>query len=129
MKTFYVPAWVALALMPVQVPLSAHHAWPVNQQKLVTVKGTVVDFEWGNPHPMITIEVQAENGKTDKWQIGGPAISRMEANGWTKTTVKAGDLITGIGYQFSDGQKIIRLERVILPNGKEMVVYGRSSAN
>jgi hypothetical protein len=38
-------------------------------------------------------------------------------------------VITGIGYQFSDGQMIIRLERVILPNGKEIVVYGRSTAN
>jgi hypothetical protein len=49
----------------------------------------------------------------------------MEANGWTKTTLNVGDVVTGSGYQFSDGQKIIRLERVILPNGKEMRVYGR----
>ena len=47
----------------------------------------------------------------------------MEANGWTKTTVKPGDVITGIGYQFADGQKIIRLERVVLPDGKEMRLY------
>ena len=42
--------------------------------------------------------------------VGGPAIIRMTANGWTKTTVKPGDVITGIGYQFADGQKIVRLE-------------------
>ena len=125
MKAFCVPAWIALALIPAQVPLSAHHAWPVNQQRLVTVKGTVVDFEWGNPHPMITLAVPATNGTTEKWQIGGPAVGRMEAKGWTKTTVKAGDVITGIGYQFSNGEKIIRLERVILPDGKEILVYGR----
>ena len=127
MKTFFVPAWIALALIPVQMP--AHHAWPVNQQQLVTVKGTVVDFQWGNPHPMITLAVQATNGNMEKWQVGGPSINRMEANGWTKTTVKAGDVITGIGYQFSDGEKTIKLERVILANGKELLVYGRSSAN
>jgi hypothetical protein len=49
----------------------------------------------------------------------------MEGNGWTKTTVKPGDVITGIGYQFNDGQKIIRLERVLLADGKEIKVYGR----
>lgn len=124
MKAFYIPAWITLALIPVALPLSAHHSWPVNQQRLVTVKGTVVDFQWGNPHPMITLAVQTANGDTEKWQVGGPALNRMEANGWTKTTVKPGDVITGIGYQYSDGQKIIRLERVILPNGKELLVYG-----
>jgi hypothetical protein len=49
----------------------------------------------------------------------------MEANGWSKATVKPGDVITGIGYQFADGQKIVRLERVVLPNGKELRLYGR----
>ena len=57
--------------------------------------------------------------------VGGPAIIRMTANGWTKTTVKPGDVITGIGYQFADGQKIVRLERVVLADGKELRVYGR----
>jgi hypothetical protein len=60
----------------------------------------------------------------EKWQVGGPALNRMEANGWTRTTVKAGDVITGIGYQFTDGQKIVRLERVVLADGKQMRVYG-----
>jgi hypothetical protein len=97
----------------------------VGNDRLVTVKGTVTGFTWANPHPMITLEVQATDGKTEKWQVGGPAINRMESNGWTKTTVKAGDVITGIGYQFADGQKIVRLERVVLADGKELLVYGR----
>jgi hypothetical protein len=48
----------------------------------------------------------------------------MEANGWTKMTIKPGDVITGIGYQFSNGEKTVRLERVILADGKEMRLYG-----
>ena len=91
----------------------------------MTVKGTVTDFVWSNPHPMITVEVQANGGQTEKWLIGGPALNRMEANGWTRTTVKTGDVITGTGYQFADGQKIIRLERVVLADGREIRVYGR----
>jgi hypothetical protein len=125
MKTLCVPAFVILTLVSAVIPLSAHHSWPISSDRLVTVKGTVIEFRWANPHPMMTLEVQANDGQTEKWQIGGPAIIRMEANGWTKTTVKPGDVITGIGYQFADGQKIIRLERVVLADGKELRLYGR----
>lgn len=125
MKRSCVPAWIALALVPAQLPLAAHHAWPVNEQKLVTVKGTVVAFDWANPHPMITLTVQTPNGGTEKWQVGGPALNRMQANGWSKTTIKPGDVITGIGHQYTNGEKILKLDSVILPEGKEILVYGR----
>jgi hypothetical protein len=124
MKTL-LPVFVALALVCGAVSLSAHHSWPINMDKLVTVKGTVTDFAWENPHPMITLEVRTDDGKMEKWSVGGPAINRMEANGWTRTTVKPGDVLTGIGYQFRDGQKILRLERVVFADGKEMRLYGR----
>jgi hypothetical protein len=125
MKALFVSVFGILALVFGAVPLSAHHSWPVNTSRLVTVKGTVMKFAWENPHPMITLEVGADEGKLETWSVGGPAINRMETNGWTKTTVKPGDVITGIGYQFADGQKIIRLERVVLADGKELRVYGR----
>ena len=125
MKTLCVPGFVILTLVSAVMPLSAHHSWPISRDRLVTVKGTVIEFKWANPHPMMTLEVQANDGRTETWQIGGPAINRMEANGWTKTTVKPGDVITGIGYQFADGQKIVRLERVVLADGKELRLYGR----
>jgi hypothetical protein len=124
MKALLAPVFVILGLVSAAVPLSAHHSWSVNTSRLVTVKGTVVEFAWENPHPMITLEVRTDDGKPEKWMVGGPAISRMEANGWTKATVRPGDVITGIGYQFSNGQKIVRLERVVLADGRELRVYG-----
>lgn len=125
MKALCVRALVVLALVFPAMPLSAHHSWPVSYDRLVTVKGTVLEFMWANPHPMITLEVQTNDGRKEKWQVGGPAINRMEANGWSKTTLKQGDVITGIGYQFADGEKIVRLERVVLADGKELRLYGR----
>ena len=125
MKALLLPVLVVLVLASGAVTLSAHHSWPVDMSKLVTVRGTVTEFAWENPHPMITIEVKNDDGKIEKWTVGGPAITRMEANGWTKSTVKPGDVITGVGYQFTDGQKIVRLERVVLPDGKELRLYGR----
>jgi hypothetical protein len=124
MKLLPVPVLVLLTLVLV-VPVAAHHSWPVAMDKLVTVKGTVKQIEWTNPHPMFTIEVRPDGGKAETWLIGGPAITRMEANGWMKDTIKVGDVVTGTGFQFTDGQKIIRLERVVLPDGREMRVYGR----
>ncbi len=116
---------IALVLVATALPLLAHHSWPVDMSKLVTVKGTVTEVSWENPHPMFALEVRTNGGKAEKWSVGGPAINRMEANGWTRTTIKLGDMITGTGYQFSDGQKIIRLEKVVLPDGKEFNVYAR----
>jgi len=125
MKTFCVPVFVILTLVSAVMPLAAHHSWPITYDRLVTVKGTVTEFKWANPHPMMTLEVQANDGRTEKWLVGGPAIIRMEGNGWTKTTVKVGDVITGIGYQFANGDKVLRLERVVLSDGKELRLYGK----
>jgi len=122
-KKLVVSAIVVLALVSVAIPLSAHHSWPVGNV-LVTVKGTVTEFMWANPHPMISLDVRNKDGVIEKWQVGGPAINRMEGNGWSKTTVKPGDVITGIGYQYSDGQKILKLDKAVLPDGKEIFLYG-----
>ena len=63
MKTLCVPAFVVLTLVSAVMPLAAHHSWPVSFDRLVTVKGTVTEFRWANPHPMITLEVQANDGR------------------------------------------------------------------
>jgi hypothetical protein len=116
---------LVVGLVGVSAPLSAHHSWPVSYSKLVTVKGTVAEFTWSNPHPMMSLDVRTDDGRVEKWSVGGPAINRMEANGWNRGTVKPGAVITATGYQFADGQKIIRLEKVVMADGKEMLLYGR----
>ena len=120
-------ALFALAVVAVVAasPLLAHHSWPVDTSRAVTVSGTVTSYEWGNPHVMMGLEVKADNGKVEKWNVGGPSTTRMEANGWDKNTLKPGDVITATGYQFSDGQKVLRLDKVVMAGGKEMFLYGR----
>jgi hypothetical protein len=103
--------------------VSAHHRWPVNMNVPVTVQGTVTAFDWISPHPMIALNVVAADGTTEEWSVGGPALNRMEAKGWNRDTLKPGDEITGIGYQFLDGSKVIRLERVVMADGRELLVY------
>lgn len=105
-------------------PLFAHHAWPVDRSKEMTVKGTVKGYNWSNPHVMIELDVAQDNGKVEKWNVGGPSIERMVGNGWDRTTLKAGDVITATGYRFSDGSNILRLQKIVMASGKEMFLYG-----
>jgi hypothetical protein len=115
----------ALAILSIAAPVFGHHSWPVDMSRAVTVKGTVTGYDWGNPHVMIALDVPTAGGAVEKWSVGGPSTSRMGANGWDKSTLKAGDVITAIGYRFSDGQRILRLDKVVMASGKEMLLYGR----
>jgi hypothetical protein len=74
---------------------------------------------------MIGLDVRTESGATEHWSVGGPSTSRMEGHGWHKGSLKLGDTITGSGYQFSDGQRVLRLQRISMPDGKVMLLYGR----
>jgi len=114
-----------VATLAAATPLLAHHSWPVDFSHEVTVKGTVTEYSWGNPHVMIALDVKRDDGTIEKWSVGGPSTNRMEANGWHKTSLKLGDVITGSGYQFSDGQKVLRLQRITMPDGHVMLLYGR----
>ena len=114
-----------VGVLAAATPLLAHHSWPVDFSKEVTVKGEVTEFSWGNPHVMIGLEVRTEDGKLEKWSVGGPSTTRMAANGWDKNSLKMGDVIIGTGYRFSDGQRILRLQKIVMPDGKVMFLYGR----
>jgi hypothetical protein len=85
----------------------------------------VTEYSWGSPHVMIGLDVADENGKIEKWSVGGPSPTRMAGNGWDKNSLKMGDVITGSGYRFVDGQRILRLQKIVMPDGKVMMLYGR----
>ena len=123
-KKFQIPTIALIAMLAAGSPLLAHHSWPVDMSREVTVKGTVTEFDWGNPHVMIALEVRDESGKIEKWSVGGPSTSRMAGNGWDKNTLKMGDVITGTGFRFTDGQKILRLQKVVMPGGEVKLLYG-----
>jgi len=118
---------IALTLVGLLVAVSsafAHHAWPVDRSKEITVQGTVRGYDWSNPHVMIDLEVRTRDGKVEKWNVGGPSVTRMANNGWDRNTLKPGDVITATGFQFADGQPILRLEKIVMAGGREMLLYG-----
>jgi len=118
-------AGVLAGFVLVAQPASAHHAWHgYDMDHLTTVKGTVTKFDWSNPHVWMNFDVKDETGNIEKWAGGGPSPSRMAGTGWDKTTLKAGDEITAVGHRISDGTYSIRLEKVILADGRELICYG-----
>ena len=116
---------LGVAIVAAASPVFAHHSWPVDTSREVTVKGTVTGYNWTNPHVMMGLDVADASGKVEKWNVGGPSTARMAGNGWDKSTLKPGDMITAIGYRFADGQNILRLQKIVMASGKEMFLYGR----
>ena len=115
----------AVGILAAASPLFAHHSWPVDTSREITVRGTVTGYTWANPHVMIDLDVREDNGKIAKWDVGGPSTTRMAGNGWDKSTLKMGDVITAIGYRFTDGSNVLRLQKIVMANGKELFLYGR----
>jgi hypothetical protein len=120
-----VAASLIVSLLLISGPVFAHHAWHgYDMSKNSTVKGTVTQFDWGNPHVWIYFEVKNDKGNVEKWSAGGPSPSRMAGTGWDKYTLKPGDQITAIGHRINDGTFNIRLEKVQLADGRELLCYG-----
>jgi hypothetical protein len=109
----------------------AHHGDAgYDTTQMVTVKGRVTDFQFINPHVEIALEVKNEDGTVESWQaeMNSPAIL-ARASGWNKNTLKPGDLIVFEGHRSKHGLKVIRVEKVSLPDGTELFPKGGSGVS
>jgi hypothetical protein len=106
----------------------AHHSFAAefDAEKPITLKGTVVKWEMVNPHGWITIDVTTE-GKTAQWMIETSNPNGLMRLGWTKRSLKPGDLITVEGYRAKDGSNTANASRVTLADGRK--VFAGSSLN
>jgi hypothetical protein len=112
----------ALGLALFSVPADAHHGSSVYDSKLSTYKGTVTDFQFMNPHTEVWFDVTGTDGKVEKWTAEAPSLTTMARLGWNKASFKPGDQVTFTGNVAKSGSHIIRLRKVIFPNGKETVM-------
>jgi len=124
MRTLWKLALGVIGTLVAASPLLAHHDWPVDRTRLITITGTVTAFRWADPHVMIDLDVQA-NGTIEKWKVGGSNKKNSAVNGWDKNTLKPGDVITGIGFRFKDGSNAAQLQKIVMANGQEMDLYGQ----
>jgi hypothetical protein len=118
-----VSGWlVTLAvLLSLSGPVSAHHgASPYDSKTLSTLKGTVSDFQFINPHVVLSVDVVNDKGKTETWIAEANSPNVLSRHGWDRNIIKKGDQITLIGNPGKNGSKTLRLQKVVLANGQEL---------
>ena len=107
-------------------PSLAHHSMSAyDSGRTVSLKATITQFDWTNPHVQIHFEVRDDNGNVSQWMAECPSPTRLSRAGWSEDTLKTGDQVTITGNPAKDGSKEMRLNAVALPNGQEIVAYHR----
>jgi hypothetical protein len=88
-------AAIAIAgLTALAVPALAHHSFAMfDQRKVMTLEGTVHEFQWTNPHSFIELDVTT-GGKARRWSIELNSPNNLTRQGWRRTSLKAGDKIS-----------------------------------
>ncbi len=104
----------------------AHHSMSMyDLDHVITLRGTVTDFAWANPHAQVHFDVQDDRGSLERWTADCPSPGRLSRAGWSMDTLKEGDQVTITGNQAKDGSNVMRLDRVVLPSGQELSGYSR----
>ena len=112
---------VSAVLLTVSSAVFAHHGTAAyDSTKLTTVKGTVTEFQFINPHVVITIEAPDDKGKIETWVGEANSPNVLTRHGWDRDIIKKGDQITIIGNRPKNGAKALRLQKVVLSNGQEL---------
>jgi hypothetical protein len=114
---------IFLGILIGSAALWAHHgAAGQDMTKLTTVKGTVTDFQFINPHVLLYLDVKDESGKIEKWvgELNGP--NEMTRQHMSKNTLKPGDQITVAGNRSKNGSNFLRVHSFVTPSGQEFVL-------
>ena len=110
-------ALLVLAVVPVA---DAHHSFAMfDLSKTVTLKGTLKELQWTNPHVWIKIEV-LEKGAPVDYDFECAAIAVLKRAGWTRDSVKPGDVITLVGHPYRDGRPGGSVDYLILADGRQI---------
>ena len=110
---------LAIGVVSLSVPLLAHHGTAAfENEKKVTVRGTVTEWLWSNPHCLLGVDVKGDDGKVVHWvgEVQNPVS--MTNVGWSKAAIKVGDEVTITLLPVKNGLPLGRLVSVALPNGK-----------
>src|SRR5215831_7245980 len=107
---------IAALLTPSSV-LAHHSNAAFDGDKVIVLKGTVTEWKWTNPH--VWILLSADDGKGGKvdWAIEGRTPGQLLRAGWSRSTLKAGDVITVDFSPAKDGTHTGLLTRVRRADG------------
>ena len=116
-------------LVAVSVPLFAHHgAASFDTTRELTLKGTVTEWIWANPHCFLKFDAKDDSGTVRNWAVEVSNPTDMTRLGWARTSFKAGDEVTVTLQPVKSGAPIGRLRNVVLPNGQTLGTGGPPAA-
>ena len=119
MKTM-LPGFAALiaVLFTMAGPLFAHHGDAAYMSTPTVLKDAVVtEYAWMNPHSLIKVDCKDDNGKVQHWTMEIGSTPSMTLIGWSRTTLKPGDVVTIYVFQTKNGLTVGRLNKLVLPDG------------
>src|SRR5258708_3658390 len=110
-----------VALLAVSGPMFGHHGTAAYDIKnTVTVKGTMTDFRFINPHVQLYFDVKNDKGEVEKWQAELTAPNKLARAGWDKRTLKPGDSITASGYVDKGDGDTMWIRNLIVPHAEAL---------
>jgi hypothetical protein len=108
-------------LFSVSVSALAHHnPKPMYEHNSVMLMGTVTEYEWANPHSVISIAVKTDGGAVQEWHAEFLPPAEMIRAGWTRQTLKPGDQVTMTGLPGRHAQRILWLQSVVTADGRKL---------
>jgi hypothetical protein len=97
----------------------AHHGLTAfDQTTKVTLKGTVTEFHFVNPHSVVEFEVKDDKGQVQKWQA--EMTSPLHLKGWTATSLEPGNVVTVTGHRAKSGALYLWVTELSSSNGVEL---------
>ena len=113
----------AAVLLLVGIPFWAHHGnASYDNDNPITIKGTVTEYAWTNPHVQIYLDVKDDKGKLVHWSVETYSPGKLVRAGWTKDSVKAGDVVSVTLIPAKSGAPVGFLHKLVLPDGKELTL-------
>ena len=114
-----------MGLLVLSIPAFAHHgAAAYDTSKTVSVKATITDFQFINPHVLVFFDVRNDDGAVEKWQGELTSPNHLARTGWTRSSLKPGDQVTLSGPRAKNGSTALWINKVVLTDGQELRLNG-----
>ena len=120
---------VLAAMVIAGLPLAAHHGRgsTFDMKKQLTLKGTVSQVKWQNPHVLISIDVKDEAGSVVTWTFENSNVHTLATQGYNRNTLKIGQPVTAVLNPAANGAPLGIIVKVILGDGREIMSRQRGN--